>query len=883
VRHLGSFGVALHLVWLLAGCGGALAMGGREAAKSDLIQQPALRLPSGVRPLAYTLEVAVLPRQERFSGRTQIAVELAAPSDKIWLHGKDLNVSDVHAMVAGQRIQGSSQQRTEDGLASLQFVSSLPAGRMVIELRYDAAFDRQLEGLYRLEQDGESYAFTQFEAISARRAFPCFDEPEFKTPFEVWLTVGTADTAITNTLPIAEDRSGNFKRVHFAQTKPLPTYLLAWAVGPLDVVEAAPLPANDLRATPIPVRGVATKGHGAELAHALGTLGPIVQALESYFALAYPYDKLDVVAVPDFAAGAMENAAMITFRDSLLLVDAATASEGALRRDAFTLAHELAHQWVGDLVTMHFWEDIWLNEAFATWLEYRVIGGLHPEYKGELELVEDMQEAMGSDSRVTARVIRQPIVKTHDIMNAFDSITYSKGGGVIGMFERYLGPNVFQQGVRAYIREHAYGNADTDDLLRALSEASGRDIAPAFNGFLTQPGVPLIETQLSCSAGQPAQLKLRQSRYLPIGSDGERKQTWEIPVCARYELAGTVRESCTLMTTPEAWLILEGSGCPMWIMPNADGAGYYRFSMASADLERLRTQGAARLNARERYVLLQSLIAGFEANTVSADDLLGSLGRFASDDERLVAVLPLDFLRDLREHWLGRPGLEPSARTIFANKFAEFVRRLYAPVAQRLGVTAKPGESGEQKLLRAQVLGGMCDLAEEASTRAALGRSGRQYLGLDTDAKLHPEAVPNELAIERGRYLAALASVRDYRAEKALALTLDSALRVNEVMVPLQYQLADYRTRTAAYAFLERSFDLIGKRVSPAVMAWTPWLAAAQCDQTQADSINAFFEPRIESLPGGPRSLGGALEALALCDAQVRAHGRALDAFFSKL
>ena len=898
-----------------SGCAGSQAAAGKPAHPQPLTAdpKPSLRLPTTVQPLSYSLELSILPKTERFSGRTQIQVELREPRQVIWLHGQGLHVTEVSAEVAGQRVLGRYQQQDGDGLASLTFDAALPAGKALLSFQYDAPFNQQLQGLYRVVSADESYAFTQFESVSARLAFPCFDEPSFKTPYDVWLTVAAGDVALSNSQVVAEERAGEYKRVHFAQTKPLPTYLVAFAVGPLDVVEAQPLPPSDLRKDAIPLRGVAPKGRGASIGPALATVAPVLSALERYFGIAYPYDKLDIVAVPDFAAGAMENAGLVTFRDSLLLLDPQSAGEGQRRASLFVLAHELAHQWFGDLVTMRFWEDIWLNEAFATFFEYRIADQLHPEYKGELELLEDVQEAMSSDSRVTARMIRQPIETTHDIINAFDSITYSKGGGVIRMFERYLGPEAFQRGIQAFLREHAFGNADTSDLLRALSAAAGRDVTLAWNSFLTQAGVPLVATKLVCEPGKPAQLSLSQSRYLPLGSEGTAKQLWKIPVCARYEAGGSVRESCTLLEREQGSLPLEAAGCPAWIMPNADGAGYYRFTLDPDALQKLRDVGLPKLSARERYALLQALIAGFQVDTVKASDLLAALPKFAADEERLVASLPGSFVDGLRERWLARPELSPEQRKTFLTKLQSYVRGMYKKTADRLGLREQKGESGEAKLLRARVVSTLAMAANDAPTRVALARAGRQYLGLDAGGKLHPEVLPTELldlglrmlvedgdadvwnavyarvrteqdAIERSRLIVALASVRDKaRSERARALVLDPVLRVNEALLPIRVQLGDFRTRADTYAYFEQNFDGIAQRVSPSTMGGTPWFAEGLCDQAQATRVEQFFTPRIEKLPGGPRSLDGVLEQLQLCDALIKVQAPALSAYFSKL
>ncbi len=382
------------------------------------------RLPGDVVPLSYSLELTVDPKAERFSGRAQILVEVKAPTPVVLLHAKQLQISAVRGIVGQTSIAGSYQQLNEDGVSALQFQQPLPAGQVVLEIVYDAAYDRQLRGLYRVDSAGESYAFTQFEPISARSAFPSFDEPNWKTPFELWLTIPSDNSAVSNTMPLGEEAATEgTKRVHFAQTKPLPTYLVAFAVGPLDIVTGTPIPPMPVRPEPVPLRGVAAKGKGPRLAAALAEVGPQLIALERYFSIAYPYGKLDIVAVPDFAAGAMENAGLVTFRDYLLLLDPKTASEGQRRANAAVMAHELAHQWFGDLVTMYYWDDIWLNEAFATWMGNRVTHELHPQHKAEFDLLSGIEDAMGADARVTARMIRQPISSTHDIVNAFDAIT----------------------------------------------------------------------------------------------------------------------------------------------------------------------------------------------------------------------------------------------------------------------------------------------------------------------------------------------------------------------------------------------------------------------------------------------------------------------------
>jgi cytosol alanyl aminopeptidase len=626
------------------------------------------------------------------------------------------------------------------------------------------------------------------------------------------------------------------------------------------------------------------------LTTALASVAPQLSALERYFSIAYPYGKLDVVAVPDFAAGAMENVGLITFREWLLLLDPKNAGEQQRRASSYVMAHELAHQWFGNLVTMTYWDDIWLNEAFATWMGHRIVAELHPQYKSELALQESVEGAMYADARVSARMIRQPIVNTHDIINAFDAITYSKGGGVLAMFERYLGAEVFRAGVQRYLQAKIDRNATTDDLLDALTASAGKDVKTPFTTFLTQVGVPLVEAEIACSAGT-AELRLKQSRFLPLGSTGNKDQRWQIPVCARYELQGKLQETCMLLSEPTGVIGFERGVCPAWVMPNAEGAGYYRFALAPADLEKLRTRGYKRLRARERFALAASVNAAFHSGAVSAKDVIRAAPSFVADSERSVSVRPAEFFGFARQQLATEEELPA---------LAAIVNKLYLPARQRLGFREQSGETGEAKLLRADVLGFLADLGREPVTRERLARQGREYLGLPSGGALKPEAVPKDLAdlavriavedgddavfdaayqhllkaddaVVRGRLLGALGSARDARSAKALALALDPALRINEVGQPLRSQFFDRRTRAAALEFVEKNFDKLAARVPPSAAGYVASMTAGFCDEASATRVESFFAPRVQTLPGGPRNLAGALEQIRLCAATVAA------------
>ncbi len=854
---------------------------------------PLGRLPTEIQPQNYALELTIDPTKDRFSGVVDIDVEIAHPRRVVFLHGERLHVTKVTLTPEGSApIDGSYKEVHPSGVAEIDLASTAPAGHAKLHLEWDAAFNRNLRGLYRVDRNGSSYAFTQFEAISARQAFPCFDEPAFKTTYDVTLVVPEGSVAIANT----KESSRNGKRVTFARTQPLPSYLLAWAVGPLDVVEPKPIPPNAVRKTPLPFRAIAAKGRGKDLAYAVANTGAILTTLESYFGIAYPYDKLDVIAVPD-RDGAMENAGAVTFAEFLLLVDEKTATLQQKRAYAGVMAHELAHRWFGDLVTMPWWDDVWLNEAFATWMGTRATQLWKPETNAELYLLGRIHDAMGADALVNARAIRQPIESEHDISNAFDSITYQKGAAVLSMFERYLGRDTFQKGIRAHLEAHRHGLATADDLLSALSTAAGKDVSVPFKTFLDRPGVPFVDVRTDC-----AKVSFTQSRYFSLGSKSDSRQTWQVPICVKYPVGAAVKETCTLATNEKSELQLDTKECPAWVMPNADAAGYFRFGMAKEGLSALLTKAWPKLTTRDRLAVADAVRAGFARGSSRAADVFDDLAPMANDSFPSVAAAPMGMAQTARD-WLYETELRP--------KVEAWARKLYAKTGASLGWTTSKTESPERTILRQSVLTFLAFTARDPAVRKEAGARGRAFIGFGKDQKLHPEAVDSELAglalavaaeegdaqffdallaqlersddpVVRYRLLGALGAVTSQELRpRARALTLDPRLRLNEVLIPLSVQLQMVETREAAWAYLRESFDAIVARLSHARAGGLPYHVRF-CDEAHATEAEAFFTPRIAALDGGPRNLANAIESMRLCSARRKAHEADMRAYFAK-
>ncbi len=497
------------------------------------------RLPASARPRRYALTLAIDPAQERFQGEVTIDVDLTGSTSHVVLHGRDLNVHDVKATTASGAIAGTAVARlSHAGVLPeelvLTFSSPLPAGHAAIAITYDAPFDRELSGVYRVKDGERWYAFTQFESTAARRAFPCFDEPGYKVPFDLQITAPKGMIAVANTPELSRaDASPAGTKFDFATTPPLPTYLLAFAVGDFDVREGAK--------SPVPIRLVTVKGKAHLGDGALDATAGLVKKLGEYFALPYPFAKLDVVAVPDFAAGAMENPGLVTFREELLLLDPTHAGVEAKRLEAVVIAHELAHMWFGDLVTMKWWNDVWLNEGFATWMETKATDAWHPDYAINLDAVAEGLSVMDTDALENARAVRQPVSSTSEIEEAFDGISYEKGASLLRMIERWIGPETMQRGVRDYIHAHAWKNAEADRSPRlarprvgARREWHGRDVPRPARRPERRRLVELRERQAHARVGR-SQRGIRSASPRPKPTDAA---PWRIPVCVHPLAAG---------------------------------------------------------------------------------------------------------------------------------------------------------------------------------------------------------------------------------------------------------------------------------------------------------------------------------------------------------
>jgi cytosol alanyl aminopeptidase len=844
---------------------------------------PLLQLSRAVVPAHYRLELTILPESATFSGRTEIDVRLKEPRTQFYMHGRGLNMKSVRAILPDRAVVPARYEQVHaSGVVRLTFDRALPAGTAKLVFVYDAPFQTALQGLYRVTDRGDHYVFSQFENIYARRAWPSFDEPAFKTPYDIVVTAPAAHQVVTNTLPAKEEQlPGGLKRITFARTQPLPTYLLAFAVGPLDIVQGPPVPANELRPQPIPVRGVTVRGKGEQMRYALAHTPQLVTLQERYFGRPYPFDKLDLIAASDFAAGGMENAGAIMYRETLMLMTA-TSPLDQRRRHASVHAHEIAHMWFGDLVTPVWWDDIWLNEAFATWFGRKTRAEWYPNGQYERTSMVEGLDVMRLDSLASARRIREPIRVIDDIDNAFDDITYQKGGAVLSMFESYVGKDAFRDGVRLYMRRHAYGNATTEQFFKSLAEGSRHpEMLPAVRTFLDQPNVPLVTVRTDC-VSNTCKVSVRQSTSTPIGVRLPARQ-WKIPLCMRTLPDG--RKSCVMFDRPAAEYNLGNASA---VMPNADGAGYYHFTMSEAEWRNL-IRNAARLNAAEQIALLRNLEAGVRTGNTKASllfDGLRAVVPVATWDGLEVAQKIMKDLKDTVIRANERPAFEALAR------------RLMRPRLDAVGLGPKLAEPVANSMIRYPTVWFLVNTAADLPLRAQLAPAGETYMtsggtitgALSFDLAQYAlwSAVAQDGPNFARRLIAAIKASDDQEFRRAglFALTavsdpqflrevhglsLSNDLKLSEALGLFTYLSQDANRRDAEWEWIESNLQQFEARVTPDHMSGVLRRVDGACNTGLRERIMRIYGPRQNNYEGAPRQLKQILEAVDRCLAFRRA------------
>ena len=652
---------------------------------------PTLRLPDLVRPLAYRADLRITPGQDEFQGRIEIDIQVREKTPVFWLHAKELKLDEVGIEAGGRATAATATPAGEDFVA-ITPSQPLAPGKGRIVLKYRGLISKSLtDGMFQQQEGEDWYVFTKFEPVTTRRAFPCFDEPSFKVSWQLTLHIPSGLKAFSNT-PLLDQssESDQLTRFRFAPTRPLPPYLVAFAVGPFDVVDTKPVGKQGR-----PSRIIVPRGHAAEAGHAASVTPQLIGLLEEYLGIPYPYEKLDQVVVPVTTAwGGIENAGLICYGQFLLSKPTEDTDERQRTRIT-TMLHEMSHQWLGGLVTAKWWDELWLNEGFASWITPKLLDGVHPEWHLAGSLVGGRNSAMGADSLATARKVRQPIETPGDIGNAFDgAITYQKGAAIISMFESYLGEKTFQKALRLYLRRHSWSTTGTTDFLAALRAVSKRDLSAGFMSFLDQNGVPLITADVRCEEGKTA-LRLTQERYTPLGSQAKTDSTWTLPVCFRWSDGLSEKRNCVLLSSKTADFQLSGTrSCPDWVLLNDRAIGYYRTSYTGDWFQRLWDGAGARLSREERLSLVQNVQALVSGSRIDPRQAFPLALRLSQSEEREIVTAAIRIAN-------GYSAILPDDLLPYHQRF---LRSWLGPRAHQLGWHPKSGESEDVKAIRQAIV-----------------------------------------------------------------------------------------------------------------------------------------------------------------------------------
>ncbi|MGH9308818.1 MAG: M1 family metallopeptidase [Vicinamibacterales bacterium] len=830
------------------------------------------RLPTGVSPLHYDITVAPDLAAAKFTGELTIRVRLDKPSTSIVLNAAEITFQDVRIRAAGVAQKATVSLDAALEQATLTTPSPIPAGEAAIAVKYEGILNDDLRGLYLSKANDRRYAVTQLEATDARRMFPSFDEPAFKATFALTAIIDQSDRAISNGA-IVSDTPGPAPGKHtikFDTTPKMSTYLVALVVGDFECTENS--------ADGIPIRVCATPDKKHLTGFALEAAKQQVEYYNRYYSIRYPFKKLDVVAVPDFAAGAMENTAAIFYRETLLL--AHDNASVAVRKDvAKVLAHEIAHQWFGDLVTMQWWDDIWLNEGFANWMMTKPVKAWRPDWHVELDEVQDNHRAMSLDALRSTRSIRAKASTTAEIAELFDPIAYEKGAAVLRMVEAWVGEEPFRAAVNAYIERFQYANARAEDFWTTLTKVTGRPVDRVMKTFVDQPGMPLItiERKTCGSAGSKsvASIEVAQQRYFrdPAAAAGPAaQQLWEVPVCVRTSSGAT---QCDIVNEQRG--AMEVQACPEWVMGNAGARGYYRTAVPPDVLRRMAADVAG-LSPAERMAVLSDQWALTRASRHDAGAMMDLASGFRAERNGDVIGTLTSILRGIDEDLVTAATRAP---------FRAWVSALLSPALADLGMAARAGDTDETRAMRATLLEALgrtarskevlpavrelvgAELKERGSVEPTLLGVAVDLAAIEGDAALYDRYLAHSKAAvdpeERYRYLYGLTSFADPAlVRRTMELAISPEVRSQDAKIVIAQLLANPDTRELAWDLLQPRWPAIQKKTGEFVGNTVIVGALGSfCDAGTADEIQEFFT--ANKVPDAERTLQQSIEGIRSC------------------
>jgi len=860
------------------------------------------RLDDPVTPTAERLYFLIDPDEPTYTGKASIDLTIAEKLERFEIHGEELDIIS-GSLVQGRKATPVTTEEAEGGRIAVIPSKPVAPGDYTLELDFENDVNEQAYGLYKFEVGGQVFWVSQFQADDARTAFPCFDEPSFKIPYQVTVEAPERMVVVTNMPEATSTVDGGWRVVEFAVSQPMPSYLLALAVGPYVAT---------------PIEGMKVPGNiytvpGAEdlTGFLAGEVPRSLAWLETYFGTPYPYPKLDFIVIPEYSFGAMENPGAVVARTELALLDPASATPSRKVTIAWVMAHELAHMWFGDLVTMKWWDDFWLNESFAEWVSRKAIRDLWADYAPAFRDVDLAQRVLGQDGLPSTRPVRVEVDPTA-VFESMGPLATDKGALVLAMVEAWVGADKFQAGVRSYLSAHSWGNAGTADLFSALREATGQDVEAVLTGFLDQPGAPLIRLAI----GADGAVTLTQTRYLVYGAEAATSPTWKVPMTLKYADASGVHTHSLLLAGAEQEVDL-GESAPAWVFPAAEGVGYFVWSESPEAIGALVDASGEHLSPLERGALLADLALLRDNGEVKGGDLLRLLLKFEGETEPSVVERLLAHLRFLdeivpeeaeEEAGEGEEAAEDEKAGEAEDEGEEpvdpeaaYVGALARPALDHIGLQPSPDEPPTVTELRPKLLFVLGDMGEDEEVLAWADTAAASFLedpgsvpaslarvALFLHAEKADTAFQDKLiALWRESAdpqlkdlcLNAIGRVKTPEGrEKALAFALSEEVGFADTVTIVMSAFHDEEDKDAGLEWAMAHNDEITSRLPP---FWVPFLVefGDGCSEARFQKAKAFYGDPARAVTGTQQHVTQVGEEVAACVAQKKLHGPSVVAF----
>ena len=830
----------------------------------------AQRLPEIARPENYKLTFTPNLEKAAFEGDETISIRVLKPTSEITLNSAEIDFHEVSITCGGTTQKATVTPQKEKEMVVLAVANPLAAGPATIHIIYSGKLNSEMRGLYLGKDDqGRKYASTQFESTDARRAFPSFDEPDYKATFDITAVADKGLVAISNQKVISDTPGpGDKHTVRFATTAKMSSYLAALVIGNFEYLEG--------EADGIPIRVYATTGKKAMGKFALQVATDVLKYYDNYFGIKYPYGKLDLIGIPDFSAGAMENTGCITFREVILLIDEKQGSVDLKKGIAGVIAHEMAHQWFGDLVTMKWWDDVWLNEGFATWMSSKPVQAFKPAWNANLDDVSGTGGTMNVDSLASTRPIHQAAETPDQILELFDGIAYGKAAAVLRMLEAYLGEDAFRAGVNAYLKEHQYGNATASDFWDAQAKTSKKPVDQIMPTWVNQAGVPIVNVKAQCS-GNSTSVTVSQRRYFYDRAKFEEAndQLWQIPMCFKGSASGSNTPKCELLTKKEETFTLPG--CSNWVLANAGASGYYRVGYQPDAVRALAKDAETKLTPGERIALQTDIWASVRVGREPVGDYLAFAQGLQSDRNRAVFDDVLG-----RLNFIGQYLVSDSDR----DSYRVWLRQYLSPVMKDVGWEPKPGDTDEQRTMRSRLFNALgydardpealaearkiADkaLADPSSIDYQVAGGALTLAALNGDAEFYDKlmaAIKNPKSPEE--YYLYFFTLPQFTDPKLLDRTLQYAIspdvRSQDALQLVTGVMGNPAGQQQAWDFIRQNWSAIEKAGGPFASAQVVGATSVFCDAGLRDQVTEFFT--VHKVEAAERTYKQSIERINNC------------------